>query len=155
MLRARMLSSICARSNLDRSVELIFLFQFTLLLFDPCNDLSQTFDRFLIVHRLLFHHLLELSSFHQHRAFFFLETRNHSHGFVCRRVLSLRIQQLDVQCETKSKDNVFVTVVASVQYRAHIETAEDAFYKLTNPREQSKSYIFDAKYSSPCCKQLM
>ncbi|KAH9547923.1 hypothetical protein CY35_11G060500 [Sphagnum magellanicum] len=70
-------------------------------------------------------------------------------------VLSLRIQQLDVQCKTKSKDNVFVTVVASVQYRAHIETAEDAFYKLTNPQEQIKSYIFDAKYSSPCYKQLM
>ncbi|CAK9200175.1 unnamed protein product [Sphagnum troendelagicum] len=70
-------------------------------------------------------------------------------------VLSLRIQQLDVQCETKSKDNVFVIVMASVQYRAHIETVEDAFYKLTNPREQIKSYVFDAKYSSPCCKQLM
>ncbi|CAK9874073.1 unnamed protein product [Sphagnum jensenii] len=70
-------------------------------------------------------------------------------------VLSLRMQQLDVQCETKNKDNVFVTVVASVQYRAHIETAEDAFYKLTNPREQIKSYVFHAKYSSPCCKQLM
>ncbi|KAH9560058.1 hypothetical protein CY35_06G087600 [Sphagnum magellanicum] len=44
----------------------------------------------------------------------------------------------------KGQDNVFVTVVASVQYRAHIETAEDAFYKLTNPREQIKSYVFDA-----------
>ncbi|KAH9569250.1 hypothetical protein CY35_03G123200 [Sphagnum magellanicum] len=62
----------------------------------------------------------------------------------CHCVLSLRIQQLDVQCETKSKDNVFVTVVASVQYQAHIETVEDAFYKLTNPREQIKSYVFDA-----------
>jgi hypothetical protein len=48
-----------------------------------------------------------------------------------------------------------VTVVASVQYRAHIETAEDAFYKLTIPQEQIKSYVFDAKYSSPYCKQLM
>jgi regulator of protease activity HflC (stomatin/prohibitin superfamily) len=63
-------------------------------------------------------------------------------------VLSLRIQQLDVRCETKSKDNVFVTVVASVQYRAHIETAEDAFYKLTNPREQIKSYVFDVVRAS-------
>jgi hypothetical protein len=43
------------------------------------------------------------------------------------------------------QDNVFVTVVASVQYRAHLETAEDAFYKLTNPREQIKSYVFDGK----------
>jgi hypothetical protein len=58
-------------------------------------------------------------------------------------------------CVCDVQDNVFVTVVASVQYRAHIETAKDAFYKLTNPREQIKSYVFDAKYSSPCCKQLM
>lgn len=43
------------------------------------------------------------------------------------------------------QDNVFVTVVASVQYRCHIETAEDAFYKLTNPREQIKSYVFDGE----------
>lgn len=31
--------------------------------------------------------------------------------------LSMRIQQLDVRCETKTKDNVFVNVVVSVQYR--------------------------------------
>jgi regulator of protease activity HflC (stomatin/prohibitin superfamily) len=41
-----------------------------------------------------------------------------------------------------------VTVVASVQYRAHLETAEDAFYKLTNPREQIKSYVFDVVRAS-------
>jgi hypothetical protein len=37
------------------------------------------------------------------------------------------VQQLDVRCETKSKDNVFVTVVASVQYRALPDKAYDAF----------------------------
>ncbi|CAM6036860.1 unnamed protein product [Sphagnum compactum] len=63
-------------------------------------------------------------------------------------VLSLRVQQLDVRCETKTKDNVFVTVVASVQFRAHVETAEDAFYKLTSPREQIKSYVFDVVRAS-------
>jgi regulator of protease activity HflC (stomatin/prohibitin superfamily) len=62
--------------------------------------------------------------------------------------LSLRVQQLDVQCETKTKDNVFVTLVASVQYRAHLEAAEDAFYKLTNPREQIKAYVFDVVRAS-------
>jgi regulator of protease activity HflC (stomatin/prohibitin superfamily) len=63
-------------------------------------------------------------------------------------ILSLRVQQLDVRCETKTKDNVFVTVVASVQYRAHVETAEDAFYKLSNPREQIKAYVFDVVRAS-------
>ncbi|GAU35287.1 hypothetical protein TSUD_274890, partial [Trifolium subterraneum] len=37
--------------------------------------------------------------------------------------LSLRVQQLDVKCETKTKDNVFVNVVASVQYRAVADKA--------------------------------
>ncbi|CAN0925892.1 Hypersensitive-induced response protein-like protein 2 [Linum grandiflorum] len=57
--------------------------------------------------------------------------------------LSLRVQQLDVSCETKTKDNVFVTVVASVQYRALAEKASDAFYKLSNTRGQIQSYVFD------------
>ncbi|GFZ19169.1 SPFH/Band 7/PHB domain-containing membrane-associated protein family [Actinidia rufa] len=48
--------------------------------------------------------------------------------------LSLRLQQLDVKCETKTKDNVFVNVVASIQYRAIANNASDAFYKLTNTR---------------------
>ncbi|NP_001265943.1 Hypersensitive-induced response protein-like protein 2-like [Cicer arietinum] len=57
--------------------------------------------------------------------------------------LSLRVQQLDVKCETKTKDNVFVMVVASVQYRAVADKASDAFYRLTNTREQIQSYVFD------------
>ncbi|KHN01170.1 Hypersensitive-induced response protein 1 [Glycine soja] len=57
--------------------------------------------------------------------------------------LSLRIQQLDVRCETKTKDNVFVTVVASIQYRALAEKASDAYYKLSNTRAQIQSYVFD------------
>ncbi|KAI3974164.1 hypothetical protein MKX01_033415, partial [Papaver californicum] len=57
--------------------------------------------------------------------------------------LSLRVQQLDVRCETKTKDNVFVTVVASIQYRALADSASDAFYKLSNTREQIQAYVFD------------
>ncbi|XP_042976527.1 hypersensitive-induced response protein 1-like isoform X1 [Carya illinoinensis] len=57
--------------------------------------------------------------------------------------LSLRVQQLDVRCETKTKDNVFVNVVASIQYRAIAEKASDAFYRLSNTRGQIQSYVFD------------
>lgn len=57
--------------------------------------------------------------------------------------LTLRVQQLDVRCETKSKDNVFVTIVCSIQYMAIRDLAEDAFYKLVNPREQIQAYVFD------------
>lgn len=109
--------------------------------------------------------------------------------------LSLRVRQLDVRCETKTKvffntpylglffvgafydqtnlwnciitkyisesccswiplliqDNVFVTVVASVQYRALADKASDAFYKLSNTREQIQSYVFDGKCSVMLC----
>nr|KJB70936.1 hypothetical protein B456_011G096600 [Gossypium raimondii] len=41
--------------------------------------------------------------------------------------LTLRLQQLDVRCETKTKDNVFVNVVASIQYRALAEKAMSAY----------------------------
>ncbi|GMN45698.1 hypothetical protein TIFTF001_014885 [Ficus carica] len=57
--------------------------------------------------------------------------------------LSLRLQQLDVRCETKTKDNVFVNVVASIQYRALADKANDAFYKLSNTRSQIQAYVFD------------
>ncbi|GKV22439.1 hypothetical protein SLEP1_g32313 [Rubroshorea leprosula] len=57
--------------------------------------------------------------------------------------LSLRVQQQHVRCETKTKDNLFVNVVASIQYRASAERASDAFYELSNTRTQIQSYVFD------------
>ncbi|CAL5367919.1 unnamed protein product [Camellia sinensis] len=57
--------------------------------------------------------------------------------------LSLRLQQLDVRCETKTKDNVFVNVVASIQYRALSGKGADAFYKLSNTKVQIQAYVFD------------
>lgn len=44
------------------------------------------------------------------------------------------------------QDNVFVTVVASIQYRALADKASDAFYKLSNTREQIQAYVFDGKH---------
>ncbi|XP_057776195.1 hypersensitive-induced response protein 2-like [Salvia miltiorrhiza] len=64
-------------------------------------------------------------------------------GYQLAGTLSLRVQQLDVRCETKTKDNVFVTVVASIQYRAVTENAADAFYKLSNTKAQIQAYVFD------------
>lgn len=64
--------------------------------------------------------------------------------------LSLRIQQLDVAVETKTKDNVFVTLVVSVQYQVagSKEQRYDAFYKLTDSKAQIRAYIFDVVRSS-------
>jgi len=57
--------------------------------------------------------------------------------------LSLRIQQLDVFCETKTKDNVFIKTTVAVQYRVITESAYDAYYRLSDPRGQIQSYVFD------------
>uniref|UniRef100_A0A452YCF9 Band 7 domain-containing protein n=1 Tax=Aegilops tauschii subsp. strangulata TaxID=200361 RepID=A0A452YCF9_AEGTS len=38
---------------------------------------------------------------------------------------------------------VFVTIVASIQYRAMEDKANDAYYKLSNPKSQIQSYVFD------------
>lgn len=62
--------------------------------------------------------------------------------------LSLRIQQLDVYCETKTKDNVFVNVAVAVQFRVVTESAYDAFYRLSDPRGQIQSYVFDVVRST-------
>lgn len=42
-----------------------------------------------------------------------------------------------------SQDNVFVNVVASIQYRALANQANDAFYKLSNTKGQIQAYVFD------------
>lgn len=57
--------------------------------------------------------------------------------------VTLRIQQLDVKAETKTKDNVFVTVIVSVQYFILPEKVYEAFYKLNSPAVQINSYVFD------------
>ena len=57
--------------------------------------------------------------------------------------LSLRILQLDVIVETKTKDDVFVKLKVSVQYKVVKDKAYDAFYKLDYPQDQITSYVFD------------
>ncbi|SFZ90170.1 Regulator of protease activity HflC, stomatin/prohibitin superfamily [Flaviramulus basaltis] len=57
--------------------------------------------------------------------------------------LSLKITQLDVIVETKTKDDVFVRLKISVQYKVIKEKVEDAFYKLDYPHDQITSYVFD------------
>jgi len=57
--------------------------------------------------------------------------------------MNLRIQQLDVRVETKTKDNVFVFVVVSVQYFVLPEKVTDAFYRLQNADAQITSFVFD------------
>jgi regulator of protease activity HflC (stomatin/prohibitin superfamily) len=57
--------------------------------------------------------------------------------------ISLRVQQLLVEIETKTADNVFVKVLVAVQYRVLQGSEADATYKLDDHEEQIKSYVLD------------
>jgi regulator of protease activity HflC (stomatin/prohibitin superfamily) len=57
--------------------------------------------------------------------------------------VELRVQQLSVTVETKTKDNVFVKVPVAVQYRAIPDRAADTYYQLTDDEEQLTSYVLD------------
>lgn len=56
-------------------------------------------------------------------------------------MVSLRVNQISLTMETKTKDNVFVTIPISVQNRVRPERVYDAFYKLSNPSQQIQSYV--------------
>ena len=57
--------------------------------------------------------------------------------------IDLRVQQLALDVETKTKDNVFVKIPVSVQYHVIPTKVYEAFYKLANPRQQISSYVFN------------
>ena len=56
-------------------------------------------------------------------------------------IVSLRVNQITLTMETKTKDNVFVTIPISVQNRVRPEKVFDAYYKLSDPTAQIKSYV--------------
>src|SRR5580658_5501212 len=55
--------------------------------------------------------------------------------------VSLRVNQITLTMETKTKDNVFVTIPISVQNRVRPDRVYDAYYKLSNPTSQIQSYV--------------
>ena len=57
--------------------------------------------------------------------------------------LSLQVQQLEVKVETKTKDNVFVQIPISVQYKVNPDKIYDAFYKLSEPLNQIESFVYN------------
>jgi regulator of protease activity HflC (stomatin/prohibitin superfamily) len=57
--------------------------------------------------------------------------------------VSLRVQQLLVEIETKTQDNVFVKVLVAVQYRVAEGSEADSYYRLQDHQEQIKSYVLD------------
>lgn len=57
--------------------------------------------------------------------------------------VNLKIQQLDVLIETKTKDNVFIKMKVSVQFKVIQDKVYEAFYKLEYPHDQITAYVFD------------
>jgi regulator of protease activity HflC (stomatin/prohibitin superfamily) len=55
--------------------------------------------------------------------------------------VSLRVDQIKLVMETKTQDNVFVTIPISVQTRVRPEKVYDAFYRLSDPSAQIQSYV--------------
>ena len=65
--------------------------------------------------------------------------------------LSTRIQQCEIRAETKTKDDVFVTLRVAVQYRINMEddaTIFNANYKLSNHIQQIEAFVYDVVRSS-------
>ena len=62
--------------------------------------------------------------------------------------VQLRVLQSEIVVETKTQDNVFVTMNVATQYRVNESNVKDAYYKLMRPESQIKSYIEDAFRSS-------
>ena len=60
--------------------------------------------------------------------------------------VNLRVRELPVEVETKTKDDVFVRIVVSVQFFVidALEGIKDSFYELNNPEQQIQSYVFDS-----------
>lgn len=57
--------------------------------------------------------------------------------------VSLRVQQLNVKIDTKTKDNVIVQIQVSVQFRIKYDGIFEAFYKLEDPTQQITAYVLD------------
>lgn len=57
--------------------------------------------------------------------------------------LNLRVQALEVPVETKTEDNVFVTVKVTLQYHVLETRIYEAFYKLSDPERQLMALVFD------------
>jgi regulator of protease activity HflC (stomatin/prohibitin superfamily) len=59
------------------------------------------------------------------------------------RRMSMKVQQFDVQVETKTQDNVFVQIPVSIQYKVIPDGVEAAFYKLSDPVKQIESMVYN------------
>jgi regulator of protease activity HflC (stomatin/prohibitin superfamily) len=55
--------------------------------------------------------------------------------------VSLRVQQIALTMETKTRDNVFITIPVCVQARVRPEKVFEAYYSLSDPNAQIQAYV--------------
>lgn len=55
--------------------------------------------------------------------------------------VNMRLQSLDVRCESKTRDNVFIQVEVSVQFK--VLNPQKSFYEMEDPVAQIRAYVFD------------
>lgn len=58
--------------------------------------------------------------------------------------VDLQVQQAQFSVETKTRDNVFVQIPVSVQYQILDANIYDAFYRLSSPKKQIESFVFNS-----------
>lgn len=73
---------------------------------------------------------------------------------VASKPISMRIIQLNLVIETKTQDNVFVTLTVAVQYCVDPDKVKEAHYKLEYPEEQISAYVFDIVRAEAPNKEL-
>ncbi|HUK54776.1 MAG TPA: SPFH domain-containing protein [Candidatus Binatia bacterium] len=59
------------------------------------------------------------------------------------RKLDMRVQQVAIPIETKTKDNVFVKIPVAVQYQVLPNKVFEAYYKLAAPQRQIEAYVYN------------
>ncbi len=57
--------------------------------------------------------------------------------------VNLRIRELDIPGQFKTRDNVFVDIMIRVQYSILPERVADAYYKLTAPEQQITAFVLN------------
>src|ERR1700733_2992151 len=57
--------------------------------------------------------------------------------------MSMKVQQFEVQVETKTQENVFVRIPVSIQNKGIPYSVESAFYKLSDPEKQIESMVYN------------
>merc|ERR1719230_2536490 len=64
--------------------------------------------------------------------------------------ISTRLRQIEVSCETKTKDNVFTQMKVSIQFQViqQDQSIYNAYYRLSNPNKQIEAYVYDVVRSS-------